>query len=152
MSVRAIRLFTVLFAFLFVIPVVAQQRSSLLWEITGEKLDKPSYLYGTYHSREARAHQFGDSVLAKILRCEVVAGEIDQMGQLEIDPLGTLGSVMMPRGKSLKTLLSKRKYKRVQEFAKRRMGLFAGMINSIKPFYTMALVQEMGSGQEMETA
>lgn len=44
--------------------LVGQQKNNytLLWEITGNGLEKPSYLFGTIHVRDAKAFHFSDSV------------------------------------------------------------------------------------------
>jgi uncharacterized protein YbaP (TraB family) len=50
--------------------------SSLLWEISGNGLSAPSYLYGTMHVRDARVFDFADSVLIDFRRCQVLAEEM----------------------------------------------------------------------------
>ena len=47
---------------------------SLLWRISTPGVERASYLYGTVHSRDQRAYQFGDSVLPALDRCAIVAG------------------------------------------------------------------------------
>ncbi|MDX1956891.1 MAG: TraB/GumN family protein, partial [Chitinophagaceae bacterium] len=49
---------------------------SLFWEISGNGLKKPSYLFGTMHVRDNKAFDFSDSVLLKIDACEAFALEV----------------------------------------------------------------------------
>lgn len=49
----------------------------LLWEISGNNLKKPSYLFGTMHVRDSEAFDFSDSVLLKLDACEAFALEIN---------------------------------------------------------------------------
>lgn len=49
---------------------------ALLWEITGNGLTKPSYLFGTMHLRDKRVFEFSDSVLLKLDNCDAFASEI----------------------------------------------------------------------------
>ena len=49
---------------------------SLLWEIKGNGLKKPSYLFGTMHLQYNRAFNFNDSVLTKLIQCDAFAMEI----------------------------------------------------------------------------
>ncbi len=49
---------------------------ALLWEITGNGLTKPSYLFGTMHLRDKRVFEFSDSVLLKLESCEAFASEV----------------------------------------------------------------------------
>ncbi len=61
--------------------VSAQTTSSnsnqLLWKITGRKLKKPSYIYGTYHSNDPRVFKFSDSTYSVLLRSEAIVIEAD---------------------------------------------------------------------------
>jgi uncharacterized protein YbaP (TraB family) len=49
---------------------------SLFWEITGNGLSKPSYLFGTMHLRDKRVFEFSDSMLLKLENCEAFATEV----------------------------------------------------------------------------
>ena len=57
----------------------AQDTSSktLLWRISGNGLQKPSYLYGTMHLKDRRLFFFGDSVYKSIEASDGFAMEID---------------------------------------------------------------------------
>lgn len=50
---------------------------SILWEIKGNGLSKPSYLFGTIHITNKDVFNFPDSVFAKIAKCDVTAFEIN---------------------------------------------------------------------------
>lgn len=57
----------------------SQQDSSvyrLLWEISGNKLSQPSYLFGSMHVRDEMAFRFPDSLFIYLDRCDVFANEI----------------------------------------------------------------------------
>jgi len=49
----------------------------LLWEITGKKLKKPSYLFGSMHSNDPRLFQFPDSLYVAFAKVDAVALETD---------------------------------------------------------------------------
>jgi|GEM_PF-1519520 len=60
--------------------LVAQQKPlerTLLWEISGNGLPRPSYLYGTMHVQDKRAFDFSDSVLLTFSSCSIFASEIE---------------------------------------------------------------------------
>jgi len=71
------------FCFLFVLfsPLRAQQwikkYPSLLWEITGNGLTKPSYLYGTRHVSEKLAFNLSDTFYVALQKVDMVALELD---------------------------------------------------------------------------
>ncbi len=56
-------------------------QSSLLFEITGNGLEKPSYLFGTMHVQDEAAYSWNDSVLWAIEQVDVAAFEIDMNGK-----------------------------------------------------------------------
>lgn len=53
-----------------------REEHSLLWEITGNGLQEPSYLFGTMHVRDKRAFEFGDSMIVAFANCEAMSMEI----------------------------------------------------------------------------
>lgn len=70
--------FTVLlFLFSITSSLSAQKKyQSLLWEISGNGLDKPSYLYGTMHVSSKLAFHLGDSFFLALKNVDMVALEI----------------------------------------------------------------------------
>jgi uncharacterized protein YbaP (TraB family) len=50
---------------------------SLLWEVTGNGLKTPSYLYGTMHVSDKVAFHLNDTFFAAVSNCDMVALEID---------------------------------------------------------------------------
>lgn len=117
----------------------AQVSNSLLYEISGNDLEKPSYLFGTYHlinsefvkdkPRVYKAYQEADQV--------VVETEIDS-SQL----LAFTMKAMMP-GKSLKTLLDEETYATIQEEVKNGMQVDLAMFDQFKPAYISTLLAVM---------
>src|SRR5215218_4850884 len=59
---------------------------TLLWRISGNGLQKPSYLFGTMHLKDRRLFYFGDSVYNSI---ETTAGFA-----MELDPDEMMDSVL----------------------------------------------------------
>lgn len=56
---------------------VLAANNQLLWQISGNGLKKPSYLFGSYHSNDPRVFKFSDSTYAALLTCEAVVLEAD---------------------------------------------------------------------------
>src|ERR1043166_6774740 len=98
------------------------QQSSLLWKISGKNLTKPSYVYGTMHSRDKRAHEFGDSVMIKFNDCDAVALEL-LTGEMMQDPFGMLNYIMM-KDTTLDMLLSKKDYQLVKNYSAENLGMY----------------------------
>jgi len=49
----------------------------LLWRISGNRLQKPSYLFGTMHLNDKRLFRFDDSVYRAIEKTEGLAIEVN---------------------------------------------------------------------------
>lgn len=124
--------------------------NSLLWRIVPPGGTHASYLYGTVHSRDDRAFQFGDSVLPALDRCATVAGELDLTADKQM-AMALMTTMRMPDGKKLADLYKKRQWERVEVMMKERFGVMAPMVNSVKPFFILAMFSEgdMGSDREV---
>ena len=49
----------------------------LLWEVSGKKLNKPSYVFGSMHSNDPRLFQFPDSLYYAFVHADAVVSETD---------------------------------------------------------------------------
>lgn len=125
------------------------QNNSLLWEITGDSLEKPCYLFGTMHVKDKRAYQFHDSLMLKLKSCHTFAGELvlDKASAREVS-----GDLLLPPGKELKTLLSARDYKKVKKFCNKNLGAMSLLVNRIKPIFVSAMISESLMENEMPKA
>lgn len=74
-----LRIFISLFTISFTIQTFAQEKKyqSLLWEISGNGLNKKSYMYGTMHVSDKVSYHLSDSFFAKLLEADIVANESD---------------------------------------------------------------------------
>lgn len=132
---------------------VAQEEleNSLLWRITTPGVERPSYLYGTVHSKDDRAFQFGDSVLPALDRCAVAAGELDlSTANAELGK-ALFSTMRMPGDRKLEDLYKKKEWKRVDVAIREGLGFMAPMTMRMKPFFVMALLTEnaMDGGQPL---
>src|SRR6478736_8275763 len=94
--------------------VALAQYPSLLWEISGNGLEKPSYLYGTIHTGDERVFAFGDSAKIAWDNTEVMVGEL----VLSKDSSAKIMKyIMLPKGKQLSDYMTEEDYQRVMKFA-----------------------------------
>jgi uncharacterized protein len=114
---------------------------SLLWKVTPPGAEKPSYLYGTIHSRDSRAFGLSDSVWIAMGRAEVVAGELD-LEKSKQNPLALMNAMMLPEGKRLEEFYKKKDWQLIDEHLKERLGMMAAMVQRMKPFFVMAMLTE----------
>ena len=83
---------------------------TLLWRISGNGLQKPSYLYGTMHLNDKRLFRFDDSVYRAIEKTEGLAIEVnpDEMAAYFVNQLFD----QIENGKKLQDLLDQRYFNR----------------------------------------
>ncbi|RZK49479.1 MAG: TraB/GumN family protein [Pedobacter sp.] len=138
----------VLFILFTTSTVFAQSSNSLLWEVSGKGLSKPSYLFGTYHFA---GKSFLDSLTIasqKLQSAEAVVGE------LIIDPaLATkLVPHMMLTNNSLDKILSPADYELVASVFNKYSGMDLKLFNALKPAAVqMMMMQYLAPKSATET-
>jgi uncharacterized protein YbaP (TraB family) len=92
---------------------LAMSQNSILWEISGNGLAKPSYLMGTLKFIGEKEFYLPKEAVAKLNSCKIFAIEdqVDHKAQLELNK-----AVHFPKGKSLATELPPADYERVRSF------------------------------------
>ena len=105
--------FGFIFLLLFAFSSLQSQQNTLLWEVSGNGLEKPSYLFGTIHLRDKRVFCFPDSVLIAFDKSDVLALEI----VIDLsDSKAIMDKIMIKdESKYLKKLLTKEEYKKVKK-------------------------------------
>jgi uncharacterized protein YbaP (TraB family) len=83
-------IFPLLFFFGSII-IYAQEKNSLLWEISGNGLEQSSYLYGTMHVSKRIAFRLDDVFYSALDASEVIALESDPDTWLDSDLMGGMG-------------------------------------------------------------
>lgn len=119
------------------INVKAQNENSLLWEISGNGLQKPSYLFGTIHMICKDDFFMPDIVRQKFSSADQVFLELDmddpQM-QLKLMKLATLKD-----GVTLKKLFGA-DYALADSFFKAKTGMSLILFNGFKPMMAMSML------------
>lgn len=122
----------------------ATNASSLLWKIEGKGLSKPSYLYGTMHSKKKQVYEFNQVVLDKINECDAFVGE------LALEPANMEKAAklfLLPEGKSLSKLVKKEDYDLASGIFSKETGLDLQLFDRLQPAYVLVL---MSSGDLMK--
>ena len=126
-------------------------QKSLLWEISGNGLTKPSYIYGTIHMICKDDASLGDSLIAAIQRCDRVYFEVDMDNLMEM--LSALKDFKMRNDTTLADLLSKEDYEKVKEYMESKGGpLPFSKLETYKPMLASSLLMESGIGCEESVA
>jgi uncharacterized protein len=111
---------------------------TLLWEISGKNLKKPSYLFGTFHVLCRDQIKFSNNLLMALNNSEEVYFEMD----LD-DPSNTLGImffVNMKNGQTLKSLYTEDEYNKMQIFFKDSLKTSLTAFQKMKPSFLEAFL------------
>ena len=89
------------------------ETNTLLWKISGNGLEKPSYLFGTIHMLCADDAVLSDNMKKAISNCDEVYFEVDLDNLFEM--FGAMNKMKMKGDTTLHDLLSEKDYKKVKE-------------------------------------
>ena len=102
--------------------------AQLLYKISGNDLEKPSYIIGTHHLANVGFVEKINGVKEALTETEQVYGELKWDVMANPDSLKAVQErMMLPEGQTLKTILTPEQYKRLDAFMTAKMG--AGMSN-----------------------
>jgi len=126
---------------------------TLLWEVTGKGLTKPSYFLGTMHLLCPEDAFLSPSVLEVLSYTEKVYLEVDMddMGQM----LSGMKSMQMRNGTKLSDLLTEAEMEKVKTYFEGKLPLPFAMVQNYKPMLLLAMIAQQslpcnaGSGTEM---
>lgn len=117
---------------------IQAQNKSLLWEISGNGLSKPSYLYGTIHLICPSDYFLTDSTKAAFAKTDQVYLELDMDDPSMMSKM--MKTAMFTDGKKLKDYLSADDYTLLNDFFKQKMGMGLDQMNGMKPFTVMSML------------
>ena len=124
-------------AFLSITAINAQQlENSTLWKISGNGLEKPSYLFGTIH------------ITCDASLDEDIKKALDETTQLVLeldmdDPTlqaKMMGGMYMKDGKTLKDFVSDEEFTAIDSLFTNQAGMSINMIQNIKPFFLASML------------
>lgn len=110
--------------------------NSLLWEISGKDLTKPSYLYGTVHMMCESDFKITDKTLKAFSKSDKLALEIDMDDATEIKIMQQSAMSKEPLSKTL----SPEDYKKLDVFLKENLGQDAKTFDNYSLVTIMSMV------------
>lgn len=112
--------------------------NTLLWQVSGKDLKKPSYLFGTFHLLCKDDIKFSEQLKSSLSSADEVYMEMDMD-----DPSTMLSGLLymnMKDGKKLKDLYTADEYKKVESYFSDSLGMPMMMFQSIKPYFLVAML------------
>jgi uncharacterized protein YbaP (TraB family) len=114
---------------------------TLLWKITGNDLERPSWLFGTIHMLCEEDAVLSPNLQKAIRACDEVFLEVDMDDLFEM--MGVMGNMRMKGDTTLRDLLSVDDYARVRAyFDARPIALPFTLIETFKPLLAASTLQE----------
>jgi len=117
---------------------------SILWEISGNGLKQPSFLYGTIHLQDKRVFSYSKEVMAIFDTCSAYAMELNMD---EIDAKEMMKSFRLE--KPLYEMIPGHKFKLLDSLLKLRTGGGIGMYVNFKPFFIAGELVKAYEDQDM---
>jgi uncharacterized protein len=123
---------------IFIVFIAVNAQGQLLWKISGNGLNKSSYLFGTHHLIDKELIPQFDSIMAVCGQSGAVVGEMD-LKTPGMQKKMMQGAVM--KGKKMKDLVSASDYQLLDTEFKSVMGVGMSVLGSFKPMMLMSMHQ-----------
>jgi hypothetical protein len=123
--------------------VFAQPQNSLLWEISGNGLTKPSFVFGTIHALPKEKFFLSEIIKEKFKASDKIVLE------LKLDDPSMVSEVyaaMSMRDTLIDNLLSKEDLKLVSQFFADSLGITLATLNKVKPLMLASFIIEKYTG------
>lgn len=112
-------------------------KGSLLFEVYGNGLEKPSYIFGTFHIMCKDQFTVSPILASKISSTDQFYGELD-MDDPNIQT--SMMQKIMMKDKTIESLMDSNSFKIYDEAFKKITGLSAVQLNHYKPFFHLSLI------------
>ena len=116
----------------------ATDNKSLLWQITGKGLTKPSYLFGTMHQICEDDYVWTDKMKTSLEKSEKVCFEMDMDDPAVM--MEVAAGLIDKSGKELKDYFTPEQYKLVQQYVKDSLGMDITMFTRMKPIMLQTMM------------
>ena len=121
-------------ATLFLISIAFGAHAQLLWKVSGNELEKPSYIFGTHHLAPFSIMDSIPGIMAAFGETTQVVGELLMADMQTPEAVQAMQKLMMiPNDTTLQTLLTPDEYEMVNTFTKENLGLNLDMAPKLKP-------------------
>jgi uncharacterized protein len=118
----------------------AKNNNTLLWEISGNGLKQPSYLFGTMHLLCKEDAVLSGNLHKAMEQCDTLYMELNMENMAEM--LGAMMGMNMKGGVKLRDLLTEDEYKRVKDYFSKHGQLPFSMVENYKPMLLASTIME----------
>ncbi len=136
---------------LFLLPAIPCQ-AQLLWKISGEQLQKPSYLFGTHHFASVDITKQIPGFDKAFNSCKQMYGELVVAGEgtKEAMQFQLMAAMFMPKDTTFRTLFTEEEYLFIDEQVKKYTGTGVKNFERFKPTAISVLIIASLAGKTMD--
>jgi uncharacterized protein len=117
--------------------------NTLLWQVSGNGLEKPSYVYGTMHLLCKEDAKLSAGLKDALLACDKIYMELDMDNMSEL--MGMVTEMKMKGGKKLKDIVTAEEYQKIKDFFTKEQGMLPfAMMEDMKPLLLASTIMEQG--------
>ena len=136
----------------FIFFLNTELRAQLLWEISGNGLQKKSYLYGTLHIAPEKEFYLNSNVSKIIKTCDVLA--LETIIKIK-DAIAVAPMMMLENSKTIRNYLSAEEYVKLQDYCFKTIKMKEKSFNRylrMKPFFISSdlLTKQLGKTKSVE--
>lgn len=119
------------------------ENNTLLWKISGNGLEKPSYLFGTVHMICKDDAFLSTNLVNAIEKADRVYLELDMDNLFEM--IGAINKMKMNNDTTLADLLTPEEYKKAKEYFETKVTMLPfSVLETYKPLVASSLIMESG--------
>lgn len=123
-----------IFALLMFFCITLGVNAQLLWKVSGNGLDKPSYIFGTHHVAPLSMKDSIAGMTEAMNRTSQVYGELVMEDMMKPEMLMKMQQAMMlPADTTLKSLFTQAQYDSIASVVKENIGMELAMFDKLKP-------------------
>ena len=123
-----------IFALLMFFCITLGVNAQLLWKVSGNGLDKPSYIFGTHHVAPLSMKDSIAGMTEAMNETSQVYGELVMEDMMKPEMLMKMQQAMMlPTDTTLKSLFTQAQYDSIASVVKENIGMELAMFDKLKP-------------------
>ena len=128
-----------------------KENNTLLWKISGNGIEKPSYLFGTVHMICKEDAYLSNNLIAAIEKTDRVYLELDMDNLFEM--VGAMMKMKMNNDTTLADLLTPDQYQRTKQYFEKKNSLLPfSVLETYKPLVASSLLMESSVDCDQQVA
>lgn len=141
--IRSKRIFIFILAIIGLISTSTQGQTTsknggLLFEVSGNGLEKPSYLHGTFHLLCKDELKLSSTLRESMEATEKLAFEIDMDDPQLMQKMQ--GGMMLTNGKTLQNYVTEEEYTALESHFQQNLKMNLAQMKTVKPFFLMSMM------------